>query len=60
MRIKRGIYGLKQAAILAYKQLVKHLEIHGYYPVIGNNEIFPHKTRKKFCIFVDDFGIKYH
>ena len=45
MRIKLGMYGLNQAAILAYEQLVKHLNIHGYCPVIGTNAIFYHKTR---------------
>ena len=61
MGIKRGMYGLKHVAILAYDQLVKHLKTHGYYPAIGTNEIFPHKTQKiKFCLCVDDFGIKYH
>ena len=30
--IQRGMYGLKQAAILAYKQLVKNLKKDGYKP----------------------------
>ena len=55
------MYGIKQAAILAYGQLVKHLNDNGYYPVIGTNATFYYKTRKtKFCLCVDDFGIKYH
>ena len=33
IKIKKGMYGLKQAAILAYKQLKKHLEPYGYEPV---------------------------
>ena len=37
VKIKKGMYGLKQAAILAYEQLVEHLKPHGYYPV-------PHKN----------------
>ena len=32
VKIKRGMYGLKQAAWLAYEQLRQHLEPHGYYP----------------------------
>ena len=61
MRIKRGMYGLKQVAILVYEQLVKHLKIQVCYSVIGTNAIFSHKTQgKRFCLFVDDFGIKYH
>ena len=31
--IKKGIYGLKQAAILVYKLLVKRLERRGYVPI---------------------------
>ena len=61
MRIKQGMYVIKQETILDYDQLVKHLKTHGYYLVIGTDEIFAHKIRKtKFCLCVDDFGIKYH
>ena len=60
MRIKQEMYGIKQADILSYKQLVKHLKTYGYHPVICTNSIFPHKTRNVFCLCVDDFGIKYH
>ena len=60
VRIKQGMYGLKQAAILTYKQLVKHLKTSGYYPVTGTNEIFTHKTRKKFYLCVYIFWDKYH
>lgn len=60
MRIKRGMYGLKQAAVLAYKQLCKHLEANGYTPIDGSYCMFKHETRHtKFCLCVDDFGIKY-
>ena len=31
IRITKGMYGLKQAAILAYDQLVKNLANHGYH-----------------------------
>ena len=61
VRIRRGMYGLKQAAILAYDQLVAHLKPHGYLPVPGTNGIFRHTTRRtKFCLCVDDIGIKYY
>ena len=61
VKIKRGMYGLKQAAIIANEQLVKHLKDHGFYPVIGTNAIFTHKTqRRNLCLCVDYFGIKYH
>ena len=59
-RIKKGMYGLKQAARLAYDDLVKHLSKYGYYPDKICQNIWSHKTRKtKFCLCVDDFGVKY-
>ena len=60
VRIRRGMYGLKQAAILAYQQLVTHLQPYGYVPVKGTTGIFKHLTKQTtFCLCVDDFGIKY-
>ena len=54
------MYGLKQAAILAYKQLVKNLGQHGYYPIPLTNGLWKHKTRGTvFALCVDDFGVKY-
>ena len=35
IRIKKGMYGLKQVAILAYTQLKDRLLPHGYAPVTG-------------------------
>ena len=35
IRIKKGMYGLKQAAILAYDNLQKNLKPFGYSPVVG-------------------------
>jgi hypothetical protein len=34
IRIKKGMYGLKQAAILAYQHLVNQLAPHGYHPYL--------------------------
>ena len=60
VRIKKGMYGLKQAAVLAYDQLVEHLAPHGYYPCPQTTGIWRHATRRtRFCLCVDDFGIKY-
>ena len=54
------MYGLKQAAILAYKQLVDHIKKYDYEPKMGTACIFKHCTRRtKFCLCVDDFGVKY-
>ena len=60
IKIKKGMYGLKQAAILAYQQLVTNLAKHGYTPCKYSVGLWTHATRRtKFCLCVDDFGIKY-
>ena len=59
IKIKKGMYGLKQAAVLAYQQLVKNLANEGYYPVDITNGIWRHVSRRtRFCLCVDDFGVK--
>ena len=59
--MKKGLYGLKQAAILVYKLLVQHLAEGGYHQISFTNVLFKHKTLKTvFALCVDDFGIKYH
>ena len=58
--IKKGMYGLKQAAVIAYKKLVKHIDGHGYYHIPFTTGLWSHRTLKtKFCLCVDDFGIKF-
>ena len=53
------MYGLKQAARLAYDDLVLHLSKFGYYPDKNCQNIWSHKTLPtKFCLCVDDFGVK--
>jgi len=60
IKIKKGMYGLKQAAILAYDHLRNSIAPYGYHPVKGTVGIWKHDTRPtKFCVCVDDFGIKY-
>ena len=60
VRIKKGIYGLKQAAILDYNHLVKQLKPHGYHTCPETTGLWLHRTRKtKFCLCVDGFGVKY-
>ena len=57
---KKGIYGLKQAAILAYDHLRNSLEPYGYYPIKGTVSVWEHETQPtKNRVFVDDFGVKY-
>ena len=61
VKIKRGMYGLKQAAILAYNHLKNILKEYGYCPVTNTIGIWKHDTRPTtFCLCVDDFGVKYH
>jgi hypothetical protein len=60
IRIKKGMYGLKQAALLAYQHLVKQLAPYGYHPCPYITGLWEHDTRRTiFCLFVDDFGVKY-
>ena len=60
VEIVKGMYGLKNAAILAYDNLKKNLEKFGYYPVQGTVGVWAHRTRRtRFCVCVDDFGVKY-
>ena len=54
------MYGLKQAAVLAYDNLVSTLAPHGYHLIPHTVGLWAHETRPTtFCLCVDDFGIKY-
>ena len=54
-----GCYGLKQAARLAHDKLIIHLRKYGYSPDKYAPNIWSHHTLPtKFCLCVDDFGIK--
>ena len=44
-QVNKGMYGLKQAAILAYKLLVQRFKNRGYYPIPLTTGLFKHKTR---------------
>ena len=55
------MYGLKQAAILAYTQVSTLKKKSGYQPIIGILGIWNHHTRQTLCcLCVDDFGLKYY
>ena len=59
IEIQKGMYGLKNAAILAYQNLKNVLEPFGYRPIVGTVGMWKHDTRKtRFCVTVDDFGVK--
>jgi hypothetical protein len=60
IEIRKGMYGLRQAGILANKLRVKRLETCGYYPVEFTPDLWQHKWRPIiFSLVVDDFGVKY-
>ena len=60
IKIKRDMYGLKQAALLAHQQLITNLAPYGYHP-IPNTNFWQHETKPTiFCLCVDDFGVNYH
>ena len=61
IQIQKGMYGLKQAAILAYTQVSSLLKKSGYQPIFGSLGMWKYNTRKTLvCLCVDEFGIKYH
>jgi hypothetical protein len=60
VEIRKGMYGLPQAGIIANERLVKHLLAHGYKQAKHTPGLFNHVTRPlTFCLTVDDFGVKY-
>ena len=59
VEIIKGMYGLKEAGIIAYKRLVCNLQPHGYAPVEHTPGLWAHSTLPTtFTLTVDDFGIK--
>ena len=60
IKIVKGMYGLKQAGIIAHNELIKHLAPYGYAPVQHTPGLWKHETRDTiFSLVVDDFAIKY-
>ena len=60
VKIVKGMYGLKQAGIIARKSLVQHLAPFGYHPARNIPGLWQHETRDNiFTLVVDDFAIKY-
>jgi len=60
LEIRRGMYGLKEADIIAFNQLVKKLAPHGYEPMPFTPGLWRHRTKPTtFVLCVDDFGVKY-
>ena len=60
VEIRKAIYGLPQAGILANQLLKQRLRPHGYYEVPHTPGLWKHVTRHiQFTLTVDDFGVKY-
>jgi hypothetical protein len=60
IEIRKGMYGLKQAGLLANQLLQKRLAPFGYYPARHTPGLWLHKTRPiAFSLIVDDFAVKY-
>jgi hypothetical protein len=60
IEIRKGMYGLKQAGLLANQLLQKRLASFGYYPARHTSGLWLHKTRPiAFSLIVDDFAVKY-
>ena len=60
LEIRKGMYSLKEAAILAYKQLYDHLSKFGYVPMKHTPGLWRHESRPTtFTLAVDNIGIKY-
>jgi hypothetical protein len=60
IEIRKGMYGLKQAVLLANQLLQTRLAPFGYYPARHTPGLWPHKTRPmSFSLVVDDFAVKY-
>jgi hypothetical protein len=60
VEIRRGMYGLSQAGLIANDRLVAFLKPHGYEPCPLTHGLWRHTTRDiVFSLVVDDFGIKY-
>ncbi len=60
MEIRKGMYGLPQAGILANKLFKLRLARHGYFEQPHTPGLWKHTSRPIwFNLCVDDFGIKY-
>lgn len=60
LEVRKGMYGLPQAGMLANKLLAKRLAKHGYHQVRHTPGLWTHTTRPiSFALVVDDFAVKY-
>ena len=58
--IRKAIYGLPHAGMLANKQLRKYLKPAGFYEVAHTPGLWKHERRPiQFPLIVDNFGVTY-
>lgn len=61
VEIRKGIYDLPQAGLIAKQKLNAHLYKHGYKSATSTPGLSTHHTKKTtFTPVVDVFGVKYH
>ena len=59
MRIEKGVYGLKQAGIIANQELVKHMDPFVYHPVQHTPGLWVNDSRKTlFSLVVDSLCVQ--
>lgn len=59
-KVHKGMYGLPQASLIAYKQLKSHLGPAGYSPCHHTPGLWKHETCNiLFCLVVEYFGVEY-
>jgi hypothetical protein len=60
LKIRKGMYSLKQEGILANKMSQKRLKPFGYHPARHTPGLWLHTTKPTaFSLVVDDFSVKY-
>ena len=60
VRIEKGMYGIKQAGIIANQDLVKHMAPFWYHPVQHTPGLWVHDSIKiLFSLVVDNFCVQY-
>ena len=60
LEVWRGMYWLKEAGIIAFKQLVCKLAPAGYHPRKQTPGLWTHAAKRTtFTLCVDDLGVKY-
>lgn len=59
VEIRKAMYGLKQAAHIAYNKLAEYLKPHGYAPSRINPGLWIHESKNVyFALCFDDFRVK--